>query len=96
MLGCDVTAVEPSPQGRLSGCCDGKGGWEDCIEQHITGDVGVAVRHFWHATGDVAWLASRGWPILQGVAEFIVARVTPTNADNTTFALNKVMPVDEW
>jgi hypothetical protein len=27
-------------QGRPFGCCSGKGGYEDCLEQHVTGDTG--------------------------------------------------------
>ena len=38
--------------GRSSGCCDGKGGYELCIEQHITPDVGFAMQQVkptaWH------------------------------------------------
>ena len=61
--------------GRSAGCCDGKGGEELCLEQHITPDVGFAMQQFYRATGDKAWLAEIGFPIAQGVAEWVVSRV---------------------
>lgn len=30
--------------GRSAGCCDGKGGYELCLEQHITPDVGFSMQ----------------------------------------------------
>ncbi|CAF1685736.1 unnamed protein product [Rotaria magnacalcarata] len=80
--------------GRAEGCCDGKGGWELCIEQHITGDVAVAVQMYYYATKDDIWLENIGWPLLRDIAKFWSSRVTKTN--NMTYSIEKVMPVDEW
>ncbi|CAF4371306.1 unnamed protein product [Rotaria socialis] len=80
--------------GRAEGCCDGKGGWELCIEQHITGDVAVAVQMYYYATKDDIWLENIGWPLLRDIAKFWSSRVTKTN--NVTYSIEKVMPVDEW
>ena len=38
--------------GRSSGCCSGSGGFELCLEQHITPDVGFAMQQFYRWTGD--------------------------------------------
>ncbi|CAF3611118.1 unnamed protein product [Rotaria sordida] len=80
--------------GRPEGCCNGKGGWELCIEQHITGDVAVAVQMYYYATKDNLWLENIGWPLLRDIAIFWSSRVTKTN--NMTYSIDKVMPVDEW
>jgi hypothetical protein len=80
--------------GRSSGCCSGKGGFELCLEQHITPDVGFAMGQYWRATGDKHWLAEIGFPIAQGVAEWVTSRVS-TGADGS-YHINRVMPVDEW
>jgi trehalose/maltose hydrolase-like predicted phosphorylase len=79
---------------KLQGCCDGKGAWEDCLEQHVTGDVAVAVRMYYYATQDRLWLENIGWPLLRDIARFWSSRITKT--DNMTYSINKIMPVDEW
>ncbi|CAF1386310.1 unnamed protein product [Adineta steineri] len=80
--------------GRPQGCCDGKGGWENCIEQHVTGDVAVAVQMYYYATRDRVWLENIGWPLLRDIARFWSSRTTKT--DNITYSINGIMPVDEW
>jgi hypothetical protein len=62
--------------GRSSGCCDGKGGFELCLEQHITPDVGFAMQQYFRWTGDKEWLTQIGFPIAKGVAEWIASRAT--------------------
>eukprot|EP01047_Picozoa_sp_COSAG01_P137587 COSAG01_NODE_68123_length_265_cov_0.608434_1_plen_87_part_11 len=49
---------------------------------------------YWRATGDKHWLAEIGFPIAQGVAEWVTSRVS-TGADGS-YHINRVMPVDEW
>ena len=80
--------------GRSSGCCNGQGGQELCLEQHITPDVGFAMQQFFRWTGDKAWLAEIGYPIVKSVAEWIVSRVRLDT--NGAYHIDKVMPVDEW
>lgn len=67
-------------------------------EQHISGDVAFAVMQYWRATGDKAWLAAYGYPIVKGVADFWVSRMTPDPAKNPQAALsiNDVIPPDEF
>jgi hypothetical protein len=74
--------------GRSSGCCDGKGGFELCLEQHITPDVGFAMQQYYRWTGDKDWLEQIGFPIAKGVAEWIASRAT-LGADGA-FHINKV------
>ena len=43
---------------------------------HLQGDIALAAWHYYLATKDAAWLRSRGWPLLKGIAEFWASRVT--------------------
>ncbi|HEU4753630.1 MAG TPA: glycoside hydrolase family 65 protein, partial [Armatimonadota bacterium] len=45
--------------------------------RHVTGDVALAARQYYTATGDRSWLQSRAWPILQATADNWVARAKP-------------------
>jgi trehalose/maltose hydrolase-like predicted phosphorylase len=49
---------------------------EGKYEQHITADVALAQWQYYLATGDKAWLASRGWPVLSQAARFWASRVS--------------------
>ncbi len=44
-------------------------------EQHISGDIGAAVKRFWVATHDLDWLRTEGFPLLEGIAQFWASRV---------------------
>jgi trehalose/maltose hydrolase-like predicted phosphorylase len=50
---------------------------EGLFEQHITADVALAQWQYYLATGDRAWLARYGWPVLSQTAAFWASRVTP-------------------
>ena len=43
-------------------------------EIHVNGDVAYAQWQYYLATGDSAWLAREGFPVLRGVADFWVSR----------------------
>ena len=45
-------------------------------EIHVTGDVAVAQWQYYLATGDSAWLAQRGFPVIRETANFWVSRAT--------------------
>ncbi len=47
---------------------------EGLYEQHITADIALAQWQYYEATGDRAWLAQRGWPVLSGAAGFWASR----------------------
>jgi trehalose/maltose hydrolase-like predicted phosphorylase len=50
---------------------------EGLYEQHITADIALAQWQYYLATGDRAWLARYGWPVLSQAAAFWASRVTP-------------------
>ncbi|MGC5168827.1 carbohydrate-binding protein [Luteimicrobium sp. DT211] len=43
-------------------------------EIHITGDVALAQWDYYQATGDLGWLRDKGWPVLEGAAEYYASR----------------------
>ena len=62
-------------------------------EQHITSDVAFAQWQYFLATGDKSWLESKGWPVLQGAADFWASRATSTG--NGSYAITGVEGPDE-
>ncbi|MFH9265346.1 discoidin domain-containing protein [Streptomyces sp. NPDC017546] len=81
-------------RGRMDSECQS---WDPphCLTQnHLQGDVSLAVWQFYLATGDRDWLASRGWPLLRGIAEFWESRAT-ANADGS-YSVNDVAGPDEY
>eukprot|EP01084_Bolivina_argentea_P106703 190888_1 len=80
-------------KGKPFGCCSGKGGYEDCLEQHITPDIAITTWNYYLVTRNRTWLKYRGWPLLSNIANWILSRVTKYN---TVYNINDVLPVDEW
>ncbi|WP_328719626.1 discoidin domain-containing protein [Streptomyces sp. NBC_00247] len=81
-------------RGRLDSECQS---WDPphCLTQnHLQGDVALAVWQYWLATGDRAWLAERGWPLLSGIADFWASRAT-ANPDGSWSIVNVAGP-DEY
>ncbi|MFD4796646.1 glycosyl hydrolase family 95 catalytic domain-containing protein [Streptomyces anulatus] len=81
-------------RGRMGSECQS---WDPphCLTQnHLQGDVSLAVWQYYLATGDRDWLASRGWPLLRGIAEFWESRAT-ANADGS-YSVNDVAGPDEY
>lgn len=81
-------------RGRMDSECQS---WDPphCLTQnHLQGDVSLAVWQYYLATGDRDWLASRGWPLLRGIAEFWESRAT-ANADGG-YSVNDVAGPDEY
>jgi trehalose/maltose hydrolase-like predicted phosphorylase len=66
---------------------------EGLYEQHITADIALAQWQYYLATGDHAWLASRGWPVISDAAKFWASRVT-RSADGR-YHINHVTGPDE-
>jgi len=69
--------------------------WQNALHEiHVTGDVALAQWQYFLATGDSAWLARRGYPVIKETADFWVSRVT---RDSTTggYAIRDVVSVDE-
>jgi trehalose/maltose hydrolase-like predicted phosphorylase len=61
---------------------------------HLQGDIALAAWHYYLATKDAAWLRSRGWPMLKGIAEFWASRVTK-NADGS-YSIDDTAGPDEY
>jgi trehalose/maltose hydrolase-like predicted phosphorylase len=47
---------------------------EGLYEQHITADIALAQWQYFQTTGDTQWLRTRGWPVIQGAAQFWASR----------------------
>jgi trehalose/maltose hydrolase-like predicted phosphorylase len=77
------------------------GEWGE-FEEHISGDIVLAARQYWYATGDKAWLATIGYPMAKGVAEFYAKRAVPrsytvsTKGTEGLYDINSVMGPDEY
>jgi len=88
--------------GNPFGCCSAEGGYEDCLEHHITGDISFSAWQYFSATGDLGWLQSVGWPLLSSIADYHLSRVTPPppqlaqQVGTTPFHVLNVLPIDEW
>ncbi|MEU4997345.1 glycosyl hydrolase family 65 protein [Streptomyces sp. NPDC021622] len=66
-----------------------------CVQQnHLQGDIALAAWQYYLATGDRAWLRSRGWPLLKGIAEYWTSRTT-SNEDGSHSIQNVAGP-DEY
>lgn len=81
-------------RGRMDSECQS---WDPphCLTQnHLQGDVSLAVWQYYLATGDRDWLAARGWPLLRGIAEFWESRAT-ANADGS-YSVTDVAGPDEY
>jgi trehalose/maltose hydrolase-like predicted phosphorylase len=67
------TGVETIPTGNDEGK----------LEVHISSDIVLAVQQYYRLTHDTHWLRSVGWPIVAGVADFWVSRVTIDASDGS-------------
>ena len=47
-------------------------------EDHVSLDIARAFSFYADATGDIEFLRTQAWPVLSGVAEWLISRVTPT------------------
>eukprot|EP01031_Cornospumella_fuschlensis_P033191 gene33192-40158_t len=64
-------------------------------EDHISGDIALAAWQFWLMSGDVDWLRTVGYPLLEGISDFWVSRSTLESA-TSTYHINGVIPPDEY
>lgn len=71
-------------------------GYEHIVEyqQHITADIGHAVRQHFFSTFDVDWMHKIGFELAQGIAEFWASRVSYNEATKR-YDINGVMGPDE-
>jgi len=62
-------------------------------ERHITADVGWAAWQYYLWTGDKAYLAKEGWPVLSATAAYWVSRVS--HGADGKYHIEKVLSPDE-
>ncbi|WP_406454339.1 discoidin domain-containing protein [Streptomyces sp. NBC_00876] len=66
-----------------------------CVTQnHLQGDVSLAVWQYYLATGDRDWLAGHGWQLLSGIADFWASRATAN--DDGSYSVKEVAGPDEY
>jgi trehalose/maltose hydrolase-like predicted phosphorylase len=53
------------------------------------------VQQIYRATGDLEWLKTQAFPVVKGIAEWLVSRVSKDPSDGSLH-INGVMPIDEW
>jgi trehalose/maltose hydrolase-like predicted phosphorylase len=63
-------------------------------EIHVNADVAMAQWLYYLAGGDREWLASEGWPVIEGVAKFWTSRVTYVGSAHR-YEILHVTSVDE-
>jgi trehalose/maltose hydrolase-like predicted phosphorylase len=66
-----------------------------CLTQnHLQGDIALAARQYYLATGDRTWIRTEGWPLLNGLAQYWTSRVTK-NTDGS-YSVKEVAGPDEY
>ena len=69
--------------------------WQNALyENHVTGDVALAQWQYYLATGDSAWLARYGEPVLRATADFWASRAS-FSRDKGRYDIPHVVSVDE-
>ncbi|MFG2500519.1 discoidin domain-containing protein [Streptomyces sp. NPDC048441] len=63
-------------------------------QNHLQSDVALAAWQYYLATKDTHWLRTRGWPVIQGIAEFWTHRAT-RNTDGS-YSIKDVAGPDEY
>jgi trehalose/maltose hydrolase-like predicted phosphorylase len=63
-------------------------------EIHVTGDVALAQWQYYLATGDSAWLARDGFPVIRATADFWLSRATRDSAAGS-YHIKNVVSVHE-
>ena len=67
---------------------------KSCTQQlHLQSDVALAQWEYYKATGDKVWLAQKGWPVLEAVAEFWASKATQVHGG---YAIDQVQTPDEY
>jgi trehalose/maltose hydrolase-like predicted phosphorylase len=69
--------------------------WQNALyENHVTGDVALAQWQYYLATGDSAWLARYGYPVLAATADFWASRAS-FDSSLGRYGIRHVVSVDE-
>jgi trehalose/maltose hydrolase-like predicted phosphorylase len=64
------------------------------MEIHVNGDVALAQWQYYQVTGDSAWLATEGYPVIRETADFWVSRVRRDSARDR-YHIDSVVSVHE-
>ncbi|WP_299129756.1 glycoside hydrolase family 65 protein [uncultured Winogradskyella sp.] len=80
----DDTGEEATPAWALTGT----------FEHHITADVGIAFWNYYRVTKNKAWLAERGYPMLEAIAEYWVSRSTKN--EDGSYSIKNVVGANEF
>ncbi|MWA08645.1 discoidin domain-containing protein [Streptomyces sp. BA2] len=63
-------------------------------QNHLQSDIALAAWQYYLATKDTQWLRTRGWPVIQGIAEFWADRATRN--DDGSYSIKDVAGPDEY
>ena len=67
------------------------------IEDHLSADIAaISIRQFFRATGDLKWMKEKGYPMLKGIADFWVSRVSPSTQFPGQYSINGIQPPNEF
>lgn len=64
------------------------------FQHHISGDVAWAAWKYYQVTGDREWLRTRGYPMIEAVADFWTSRVEREGPGR--YNINNVIGANEW
>jgi trehalose/maltose hydrolase-like predicted phosphorylase len=68
--------------------------WEVYREVHVNADIAIAQWQYYLATGDMDWLKTQAWPVLEGIATFWTSRVSYDQAHDR-YEIHHVTSPDE-
>jgi len=69
--------------------------WQNALyENHVTGDIALAQWQHYLATGDSAWLARYGYPVLAATADFWASRAS-FDTSTGRYDIHHIVSVDE-
>jgi len=69
--------------------------WQNALyENHVTGDIALAQWQYYLATGDSAWLARYGYPVLAATADFWASRAS-FDTSRGRYGIHHIVSVDE-
>jgi trehalose/maltose hydrolase-like predicted phosphorylase len=63
-------------------------------EIHVNADIAIGQWQYYLASGDKTWLKENGWPVISGIAEFWVSRVT-YDKEHDRYEIHHVTSPDE-
>ncbi|EFV14834.2 discoidin domain-containing protein [Segniliparus rugosus] len=67
----------------------------DWYEEHLENEIALAQWQYYAATGDKNWLARSGAPVITSIADYLVSRIGPPDADGR-YHYRKAAGADEY